>query len=99
MNTLELVTLEEERAVQAFLLREARLLDEDRWDDWLLMVSERIHYWMPGIENRRREDARGASTPNTWPSSTTATANCSAGWRASSSRRPGRRTRRRATCT
>ncbi|ACO80345.1 3-phenylpropionate dioxygenase subunit beta [Azotobacter vinelandii CA] len=59
MNTLELVTLEEERAVQAFLLREARLLDEDRWDDWLLMVSERIHYWMPGIENRRREDARG----------------------------------------
>ncbi|TBW06470.1 3-phenylpropionate/cinnamic acid dioxygenase subunit beta [Azotobacter chroococcum subsp. isscasi] len=60
MSTLELVSIDEERAVRAFLLREARLLDEDRWDDWLLTVSERIHYWMPGIENRRREDERGA---------------------------------------
>ena len=60
MNEMELVSVEDERRVRAFLLREARLLDEERWDDWLLSLSERIHYWMPGIENRRREDRLGA---------------------------------------
>ncbi|WP_338743888.1 3-phenylpropionate/cinnamic acid dioxygenase subunit beta [Pseudomonas sp. KK18] len=56
------VTVDEARQVQAFLLREARLLDDERWDDWLLTVSEAIHYWMPGIENRRREDKSGPYT-------------------------------------
>lgn len=59
MSTEEMIAIDEQRAVTAFLLREARLLDEDRWDEWLAMLSERIHYWMPGIENRRREDAGG----------------------------------------
>lgn len=62
MSNLELVSVEEERVAKAFLLREARLLDDERWDDWLLTLSERIHYWMPGIENRRREDGKGPYT-------------------------------------
>lgn len=53
------VTQEQARDVEAFLLREARLLDDERWDEWLQTLSEAIHYWMPGIENRRREDRSG----------------------------------------
>lgn len=53
------VPFEQAREVEAFLLREARLLDDERWDDWLASLSEAIHYWMPGIENRRREDRSG----------------------------------------
>lgn len=52
-------TFDEVRRVEQFLLREARLLDDERWDDWLQTLSEAIHYWMPGIENRRREDKSG----------------------------------------
>lgn len=59
MNDEVLACVEDARAVEAFLLREARLLDDERWDDWLSMLSEAIHYWMPGIENRRREDKSG----------------------------------------
>lgn len=50
------VTPEQALSVQAFLLREARLLDNECWDEWLSCLSEAVHYWMPGIENRRRED-------------------------------------------
>lgn len=56
----KLVSLELEREVKAFLYREARLLDTERWDDWLAIMHEDIHYWMPGIENRRREDKQGS---------------------------------------
>ncbi|NLJ61778.1 MAG: 3-phenylpropionate/cinnamic acid dioxygenase subunit beta [Alcaligenaceae bacterium] len=55
----ELVALEVEREVKAFLYREARLLDTEQWDDWLALMHEEVHYWMPGIENRRREDKLG----------------------------------------
>ncbi|UZZ09483.1 3-phenylpropionate/cinnamic acid dioxygenase subunit beta [Ectopseudomonas mendocina] len=53
------VSFDQAREVEVFLLREARLLDEERWDEWLATLSEAIHYWMPGIENRRREDKSG----------------------------------------
>lgn len=62
MNALPMeqpVAFEDIRAVEAFLLREARLLDNECWDEWLQSLSETIHYWMPGIENRRREDKSG----------------------------------------
>lgn len=59
INREQPVAFEQAREVEAFLLREARLLDEERWDDWLAGLSEAIHYWMPGIENRRREDRSG----------------------------------------
>lgn len=54
------VSLEIALEAEAFLLREARLLDHEHWDEWLNMISESIHYWMPGIENRRREDKLGS---------------------------------------
>lgn len=54
-----LVSVEVEREINAFLIREARLLDTERWGDWLALMHEDVHYWMPGIENRRREDKLG----------------------------------------
>ena len=49
-----------ERRIQAFLYREARLLDHERWDEWLALMAEDIHYWMPTMENRRRSDKNGS---------------------------------------
>lgn len=46
--------------VQAFLFREARLLDGERYAEWLELLADDVHYWVPGIENRNRRDARGA---------------------------------------
>src|SRR5690606_29323960 len=43
---------------------EARLLDEERWDDWLALMTEDIHYWMPTLENRRRADKAGPYGPD-----------------------------------
>lgn len=36
---------------QQFLYREARLLDACRYKDWLALMTEDVHYWMPVIEN------------------------------------------------
>ncbi|WP_204117316.1 3-phenylpropionate/cinnamic acid dioxygenase subunit beta [Paraburkholderia sp. C35] len=46
--------------IEQFLFREARLLDSERWQDWLALTTSDIHYWMPAIENRRRADRLGA---------------------------------------
>lgn len=32
---------------ERFLLHEARLLDEARWDDWLALFTEDAWYWVP----------------------------------------------------
>ncbi len=56
------LAFDEVRRIEQFLLREARLLDDECWDEWLQTLSEAIHYWMPGIENRRREDKSGPYT-------------------------------------
>lgn len=58
-NSKNIVDIQCYFEVSQFLKREARLLDEELWDDWLSMLSESIHYWMPSIENRRREDRKG----------------------------------------
>ncbi len=42
--------------VQQFLYREARLLDEERYQEWLGLMTGDIHYWMPGIQARYRKD-------------------------------------------
>lgn len=42
--------------VQQFLYREARLLDEERLEEWLGLMAPDIHYWMPGVQARRRKD-------------------------------------------
>lgn len=51
---------ETERAVQRWLYLEARLLDGERYQQWLdTMIDPEIHYWMPDMETRRRDDPRG----------------------------------------
>lgn len=47
-------------AVERFYNREARLLDAERYNEWLEQVIDRdIHYWMPDMDTRRRDDPRG----------------------------------------
>ncbi|MCY3829247.1 MAG: aromatic-ring-hydroxylating dioxygenase subunit beta [Rhodospirillaceae bacterium] len=36
-------------AVEEFLLREARLLDDGRFEDWLALFDEDGLYWIPGL--------------------------------------------------
>lgn len=42
--------------ISQFLYREARILDEERYEEWLGMMTDDIHYWMPGIQARHRKD-------------------------------------------
>jgi ethylbenzene dioxygenase beta subunit len=42
--------------IEQFLYREARLLDDERYDEWLALMAPDIHYWMPGIQARYRAD-------------------------------------------
>ncbi|MEU4431095.1 3-phenylpropionate/cinnamic acid dioxygenase subunit beta [Nocardia rhamnosiphila] len=49
--------------VIAFSAREARLLDEERYPEWLALFTEDATYWVPGIENRGRHDRSGTYAP------------------------------------
>jgi 3-phenylpropionate/cinnamic acid dioxygenase small subunit len=40
------------RAVEQFLYREARLLDERRFHEWLDLFTDDVRYWMAGRSNR-----------------------------------------------
>ena len=40
------------RAVEQFLYREARLLDERRFHEWLELLTDDIRYWMGSRTNR-----------------------------------------------
>ncbi len=40
------------RSVEQFLYREARLLDERRFHDWLGLFTDDVHYWMTARGNR-----------------------------------------------
>lgn len=42
--------------LQQTLFREARLLDYERYDEWVAMLTEDLHYHMPGIGTRYRRD-------------------------------------------
>lgn len=37
--------------VQAFLYREARLLDDKQWDEWLACYHPQVEYWMPSWDD------------------------------------------------
>ncbi len=43
--------------VQQFLFREARLLDQRRFDEWFELFTDDCLYWMPTRYNRLREGA------------------------------------------
>ncbi len=48
------------RKVELFYNREARVLDSERYNDWLAdFIDPDIHYWMPDMDTRRRDDPRG----------------------------------------
>jgi 3-phenylpropionate/cinnamic acid dioxygenase small subunit len=47
--TLERVVLQQD--VEQFLYKEARLLDERRLEEWLDLLAEELHYWMPMRRN------------------------------------------------
>jgi 3-phenylpropionate/cinnamic acid dioxygenase small subunit len=40
------------REVERFLYREARLLDERRFDEWLALLTDDVRYWMAARANR-----------------------------------------------
>ena len=47
--TLERVILQQQ--VEQFLYKEARLLDERRLNEWVDLLAEELHYWMPMRRN------------------------------------------------
>lgn len=49
--------------ISMWLYREARLLDNERFAEWLALLAPDIHYWLPLRENRFRRDRRPAPTP------------------------------------
>ena len=59
------VSLETHHEVTLFLYRDARLLDEERYREWLSTLTRDIHYWIPFRENRFRKDRRPEPTPET----------------------------------
>jgi hypothetical protein len=46
------------RAVEQFLYREARLLDERRFHDWLELFTDDLRYWMPVRTSRYPKGSR-----------------------------------------
>jgi benzoate/toluate 1,2-dioxygenase subunit beta len=38
---------------EAFLINEARLLDEAQFDDWLALFTDDAHYWVPSEPNQQ----------------------------------------------
>lgn len=43
----KLVSLELQNAVEQFYYREAQLLDHHQYQEWLALLTEDIHYWVP----------------------------------------------------
>jgi len=54
------------REIERFLYREARLLDERRFDEWLALLTEDVRYWMGARSNRypRRSKAIAILDPD-----------------------------------
>jgi 3-phenylpropionate/cinnamic acid dioxygenase small subunit len=49
------------REVERFLYREARLLDERRFHEWLELLTDDIRYWMPVRSNRYPKASKAIS--------------------------------------
>jgi 3-phenylpropionate/cinnamic acid dioxygenase small subunit len=54
------------REVEQFLYREARLLDERRFHEWLDLFTDDVHYWMGARSNRYPRTSKAISilSPN-----------------------------------
>ncbi|TCL64647.1 benzoate 1,2-dioxygenase small subunit [Rhizobium sp. BK251] len=57
-------------AICAFLYREARLLDDREWDEWLTCYAPDVTYWMPAWDDddRLTEDAQSQISLIYYPS-------------------------------
>ena len=50
--------------VEQFYFLEAELLDDGRFTDWLALLADDLHYWMPTRSNRiRRQQALSIAAP------------------------------------
>jgi 3-phenylpropionate/cinnamic acid dioxygenase small subunit len=49
------------RSVEQFLFREARLLDNRRFHDWLRLFTDDVHYWMTARSNRYPRNSKAIS--------------------------------------
>src|SRR6266513_1866379 len=49
------------REVEQFLYREARLLDERRFHEWLALFTDDVHYWMGARANRYPRNSKALS--------------------------------------
>jgi 3-phenylpropionate/cinnamic acid dioxygenase small subunit len=49
---MQLVSVEEQRQIEALLYKEARLADESRYAEWEELVDDDMYYWVPvgGLE-------------------------------------------------
>ncbi len=56
-----MITHELRSEVERFLIREARLIDERRFEEWVALFSEDATYWMPGRTNAYRRSDVDAS--------------------------------------
>ncbi len=52
MNMAKPKPADTQRAVEQFLYRQAEILDQRRWEDWLPLFTEDGHYWMPADEDQ-----------------------------------------------
>ena len=54
------------RGVEQFLYREARLLDQRKFHDWLTLFTDDVHYWMASRSNRYPRSSKAISilSPN-----------------------------------
>lgn len=52
------------REIEQFLFREAYLLDDNRYTEWLDLFTDDIRYWMPVMERRYRADSKGVNILN-----------------------------------
>lgn len=51
-------------AIERFYRLEARLLDEERHEEWYRLLADDLFYWMPLRENRFRRDKRPEFDPD-----------------------------------
>src|SRR5207253_2905796 len=63
---MEAVAMREEviREVEQFLYREARLLDERRFHEWLELFTDDVRYWMGGRSSRYPKSSKAITILN-----------------------------------
>jgi benzoate/toluate 1,2-dioxygenase beta subunit len=52
------VAQEVQTAVEQFLYRQAEILDDKHWDEWLELFTADGHYWMPASEEQTKADGQ-----------------------------------------